>query len=390
MNHERMNQKDIKKFFIKSLLFLPLVFMIFVFPTLIMICSGEMESYEKIIAKQRQKERVVMVGHAYNNQYTYFKLLSVIKRKPEIIALGSSRVMAFRSTFFNPGVSFYNAGSGVRLMTGFREFLKRVPLGQEPKFMIIGLDQSFFNANWPYVNYDQDFEELFQELSPLVLWKSMRKNVFKDYFINRKFSLKEVLSRNDDYEKIGLHAITNHYGLLNDGSFHYGEIVEGGNETAKTDIAYTLNKLETGAVHFEHGQTIAQSAITELEKFLLDCKQRNIYVIGILPPYPTKIYQKMKTMEKDFEYIFKIAEKVQPVFDEFEYDFYDFSDISAMGAADEEAYDGGHASEKAYVRAFIEMAENNDVLAQYVNIDYLKKRLWQTTSDFVVFDKREF
>ena len=64
--------------------------------------------------------------------------MELIKQvKPEIIALGSSRVMQFREDSFNK--KFVNAGGAMNSLSEFNFFEKMYEF-HNPKYIILGLD----------------------------------------------------------------------------------------------------------------------------------------------------------------------------------------------------------------------------------------------------------
>ena len=83
----------------RSLIFLlPLVFFFGISLT-ILSAAGEMVPIEQIIRDQGDG-KAVLFGFAYTNCAKYYKMQSVLKRNPDIIALGTSRVLQFRSKLF--------------------------------------------------------------------------------------------------------------------------------------------------------------------------------------------------------------------------------------------------------------------------------------------------
>ena len=122
----------------------------------------------------------------------------------------------------------------------------------------------------------------------------------------------------------------------------------------------------------------------QLSDFLNYCNNNNIYVIGFLPPYAQEIYDKMISSGK-YEYIFNLEKELKPLFNQHSYSFFNFTDMSSFGAEKEEIVDGLHASEKAYLRLFIKMAESDDRLEKLVSIEFLKSRLGNEKSHYSVF-----
>ena len=95
---------DVKKFFGRLSLFVPFFLVTVIFPTLVMWKAGELVSIDHVVEEQKKASGVVLFGPAYNGAMGYYSLKAISRRRPDVIALGSSRVMSFRSAFFTPEV----------------------------------------------------------------------------------------------------------------------------------------------------------------------------------------------------------------------------------------------------------------------------------------------
>jgi hypothetical protein len=380
--------RDLKKFFVKSLLLSPVFLALIVLPTAVLWRSGELTSGDAVVKEQAESTGVVLFGKAYNGKMGYYALRSVVLRSPEIVAMGSSRVMAFRSKFFKDDVNFYNAGGGASDIHHFREFLKRMPAN--PKVVIAGFDQIHFNADWMPGPEILDFKNLLDaDAKPQSIWMSSFNKVAFDY-LNGKFRLKEVFKpQSPDFRRIGLSAIAEDSGTLNDGSHYYGGYIRHPQADPDFGFKLTLGKIERGEGFFKPGNAVSQAALDELDAFLRECSRRGIYVIGFLPPFPHKIYAAMQSSSR-YTYLDGLAERMRPIFERYGFDLFDFSDLASVGASDEETYDGYHGSEKAYLRMFLKMIENNAVLKTVTDQTYLKGRLEQSRNPYTVFAPEEF
>jgi hypothetical protein len=316
------------------------------------------------------------LGLAYSNPDRYLKLQSSIEREPSILVLGTSRSMPFRSMFFKDSAKFYNASGGVETIRDFAAFFQQIPGGLEPKIVIIGLDQYFFND--AFDTQKRSFEK------PLfgAVWQKGIKGLLRDY-AQKKFGFSDIFAAQGGVQKIGLAALVKNSGFLNDGSYHYGTIIE------PPPFEDTLQRIEQGNRRFQYGQEASKDAVLELERFLQLAKERNIYVIGFLPPYAHSVYERMMEMGNKYAYIASLPVTLQPFFDINEFALYDFSDLAEFGADDAETIDGFHGSEKAYLRLFINMAQDNKILQEYVDTDYLKEKLNTTQNPHYVFEITE-
>ncbi|EKD55800.1 MAG: hypothetical protein ACD_59C00033G0008 [uncultured bacterium] len=385
---------DVKKFYIKILLFSLPVIVIFSLSTFVMLISGELDSVDNFI-KQPAGEKVVL-GLAYSSSFKVLKLKMLLEKPqfPTVLSLGDSRVMQFRSAFFNDKTVFFNAGGGVEKIKEFKYFLNKIPLEKNPEILIVGLDHCFFNSKWDNLRDDGGASKFEHQLSDEYLWDAWRYGIMQviiDLY-NKKINLKKLFDAGGPIRKIGLNAIFNGNGFITDGSYYYGKIIsDPGNPESYHDFKFrdTFDRIDKGISRFEYGSEISSGALKELKAFLEECKSRNIYVIGFLPPFAHGVFEKLKTMKDKYGYLFKLEPAIKKIFNEFGYNFFDVSDMRDVGSSDIEAIDGFHGSEKTYLRIFIKLIENDDRLKKYSDINYLKRRLKESKSNFIVFEINE-
>lgn len=376
----------VTRFFIKALIFAGLVLLAFLLPILIIVGSGEVDSPKDIARQQAKADRQIIFGNAYSETSKLLKLESVLLRKPEVLALGSSRILEIRSEFFRPGVRFYNAGLAARKLLQFRQFLDLIPPSAQPKVLIVCLDQRYFD---PKDLYSQnDFED---ELSrardpwrPFNIFAENWRTAYLDFFAG-KFDLEDVFrSSEDGLTLVGLQARTDRLGARNDGSQFYGEKMH---RLMKNPEAPRFNEafsyLKSGEQRFRFGQEVLPDSLTEIGSFLAECRSRGIQVVGFVPPYAGQVYDKLKEGGKH-DYVFQIGGKVVPLFREYGFVCLDLTDVRAIGASDAEFLDGYHPTEKATLRMFIEMVKAAPALQPYCDLDELRALLKNSTNDFYV------
>lgn len=382
-----------RRFIIKFLIFLIPLLIIVSIPMSVLFGSKEHYQPIKVIKMQSSILKPVLFGQAYTDEMAYYKLNMVKEKNPQVVVLGTSRVMTFRSKFFKDEYRFVNAGGGITRINHFRIFLDNIPEENYPELLIIGLDQYFFNENWDDLK-DDDYKDnkiyVGNEQSPIGIflnsekWLTIFKKIVKD-LISRKYSIKDIFDSNDSIISIGLNAIINNNGFLNDGSYRYGEIISNPENAEDYKYKDTYTRIEKGIRRFEYGDEVNKNALEELELFLKDCQEKGINVIGFLPPYAHEIFEKMRDMREDYQYLFKLYNLINPIFEKYSYEFYDFSDIHSFGGTDNETIDGFHGSEKANLKLFIKIIEDGEILKGYTDLDYLRLKLEESESDYDVF-----
>lgn len=391
MDHER---QEIKKFIKNGLLFCSPLILFFGLSFLVLYSSGELESLDQIV-KTQQNSKSSLVGLAYSDPLRYLKLQTVLTRKPDIIMLGSSHTAYFRSTFFNSPEIFYNASIGGAYPQDFRIFLNRLSAEAQPKVILIGLDPAWFDTVCNWSNYDvldNQYTSKFSASNPFRAWQFGYTQLYKDYF-SGKFSRRDISQIFQTFENFGLNAKINQSGYRWDGT-----------PIDTKQIALRLTESDesfrkrTAADFFSQQperqkkcEEKSRQTSSEIKKFLSQSKFRKIQVIGYITPYNKAVYQELRQMKKKYEHIFKLGSGLQPIFNQFGFNLYDFSNIAAANLADKEMLDEVHASEKASLRLFLIMQSSEPKLWPYIDPPYLKKRLNQAApNNLFIFGENEF
>lgn len=101
--------------------------------------TGEISSFDRLIQDQRL-DKSIYIGMGYNEQTGYYKLQNANYYQADVVALGTSRVMQFKSDYFSE--SFYNCGGAVAgNYDEYINFLRN--LDYKPKAVIVGLMHGF-------------------------------------------------------------------------------------------------------------------------------------------------------------------------------------------------------------------------------------------------------
>ncbi|OGH69504.1 MAG: hypothetical protein A3C90_00090 [Candidatus Magasanikbacteria bacterium RIFCSPHIGHO2_02_FULL_51_14] len=344
-----------------ALFFLP-VGMVVLFPFVSFYISGEFIRTADVV-KAQIEDAPVLVGKAlpfWGGEYSKIDLIK--KKKPSVIALGNSRVLQFRDTFFING-DFFNGG-GIGNLRGFTDVLEQLNDDEAPQMIIIGMDQSYFHPysdenNVPDLAFTDAESSSFAYM--IAAWRTVYKNI-----VNGSYPIAAFFSRkNDGIQAIGLQAYVQGAGNRNDGSYEYGA-TPGVSDPRSADYEFkdTRRRIQKGVNLFYKGDVISENAIAALTDFLDGAKHRGIHVVGFLPPYAQEIYDTLE-QNGEYRYMFSLNERISPLFESYGYSFFDFSNMNSFGGKKDEIIDGLHASEKAYLRLFITMARADSVLGAY-------------------------
>lgn len=332
--------------------------------------TGEFMHPARIVA--HQAEHNVLCGMAYSNPEAGIKVEGMKLRQPQIVILGTSRVLCFRGEFFSEPDAFFNAGRAIVRLGDCRAFFEAVPM-DTVRILIIGLDQYFFNVHWDdFLDSPRDYTDVTtvrDVLDAQTLWKDWRDG---------KFDGKRLLNS----PHIGMSARMKDTGFRADGSREDGD---GGDAPSPPEFSETLQRIAAGSDRFSYAETVNEVAVQELDDVLAYCEQRNIHVVGLLPPFAHAVWGDMMSRGSDYAYMRNLQATLQPLFQRRDYPLFDFSDLVVTGAGDDEATDGFHVSEVAALRMVIHMAENSPVLAQEVSLPLLTAALEQAHSAYRVW-----
>lgn len=374
-------QRDLLKFLKKIIIFIPLITMLIGFPFLLLFLSKEIIPIDDIISIHQRKSPIVLFGTAYIDLNGFYKLQATKVIQPHILVLGNSRIMPMRENFFTSDKNFYNAGGCVIKITDFYRFLEKIPINEQPELLILGLDQVFFSKD-----YQTTFANIqFTPHRDLSQMPYMLYSVLRDYF-HKKFTIHQLFIKKP-YMAIGMDAIINEDGYLNDGSRFWGKDIHHPDKNhIQQNILATQNDIRLGLRRFLYANKPSPQAIEELNHFLKYCAKRKIKVIGILPPFSKSTVDIISNLPNKQDYMLRIYEQIKPIFDQQGAEIYDYTDISQLGANEMETIDGYHASEKAFLRIHLDMLSKSHILKAYTaNAYFLEYKLRKTKNHFTVF-----
>jgi hypothetical protein len=173
----------------------------------------------------------------------------------------------------------------------------------------------------------------------------------------------------------GAHAVLNGNGYRRDGSYRSGKAIDDVRQgiAASSRFGESFARIQDGGHRFEPGTTVHEAALVEVERLLDACESRGITVVAFTPPYAHTVWQAMVGVGSDqrYAYLRHLAARLGPIFASRGSAFIDASDLASLGASDEEALDGFHASEKAYLRLLIRLVDASPELARFTNRAYL-------------------
>ncbi len=371
------------KFIIRLLGFLLPLVCLAVAPLLVLIGSREnFTDREAVLSPTIQR-----VGYAYNQpNYRYLKWARLQNGPPyTVVALGSSRVLQFRSGEFTH--SFYNAGFSISSLTDFEPFLRAIPLRKLPEYLIIGLDQWMFNDNWDDFSGRKSIRSWGKSFSYFPSNETI-KGVYGD-LLTGKYHLLDYW-RGGRENTVGLAGHVQGSGIRPDGSMDYGSLIErlisGDSTTSDYRFQNTYGRITRGDQRFEYGARLNVAALPVVRSLLAYCAAQEIHVVAFIPPLADEVHERMVSSGKH-TYLAEIIPNLLPLFDEHDFELHNFMTLSLAGSDDTEAIDGFHGGERTYLKLLLRMLDHGSRLRKITDRGLLEQQLVAAPNTIEVYQQ---
>jgi hypothetical protein len=322
-------------------------------PIVIAILAGELTPLTTVV--RRQIHEPLLYGRAYRDDYFAFKLIATEMRRPQTLVLGSSRVMQFRQSFFDPAASFYNAGGAASTMADALEFMRRIEKTARPHVVILGVDQVWLTR---FAAFDQEKMNVADSASSADLQRAVRVShrVVND-LLDRKISLPRLMKRSDPLDHrpaLGMGAIMLGNGFRSDGSYQYGPY-----RIRRPPLEERLQegfvRIRENVVPMVRASSISSDVLLQLRELLEQAHLNDIRVIGFCPPFAPTTLAAMR-QNGGFAYLSEIPATLGRLFGDYGYEFMDWSDPSPLGVGDDDMIDYFHPSEDVVRRIYARLA----------------------------------
>jgi hypothetical protein len=307
-----------------------------------------------------------------------YKYVQLLRRRPSIIALGSSRVMQFRAQMFgDQGQSFYNDGGLIHSVDDLQSFFDRLPPEALPKIIILGVDFWWVNANQRREVFDA-FDVGVDE-DGTYRWQGHATALAE--FIRHPRSLRDLLTHSFGSQHrpdaIGYRAQLHHLGFRLDGSNRFDLKVPQTSDQWNARIA-KLNKgvsgLPKGAFPFAHTEGVSLPLLEKLKENLLRLKAKGVSVVAYSPPVVTAWARAAAVAPEQRDFWAEYHKMVPDLFHALEIPFWDIETPADAGADDRFMRDPFHAHETFDVRMMAKFCEDPRVRALFPQAQAIAER----------------
>jgi hypothetical protein len=355
--------RQVGRFVIRvGLFWLPVIALVVCFETYLWH-TGESLPVREVVARQQHRDDLFLRGYFDQAIYPY-KLAGLKARRPEIIALGSSRTIQFRREMFgNQANGFYNCGSALQGLDDLESFLAALQPEEMPKVILLGVDAWWFNTKWKKQTTIHD---------PVWDWmvhaSTLQRFLLKPQLMRPELNVKPA----DAEHRIGLMARFSGAGFRQDGSMQLALPVPGdAREWRYVDHEdpKVLDRIEHGLVNFAYPDEFSRKDLARLRSILKTLQARGALVIGFAPPLASDARAAISAHPRHRPFWDTYSEEVPRIFAEYDFPYFDGSNLEKIGLDDRYLVDGYHAAETYHLHLLLAMLRDDRVKSALPNAE---------------------
>lgn len=326
-----------------AIFFAPILVAALVLAALYLFLARVQETIGPVTAAQQQDRSGDLYGPALVYRPFAYKLERYRLKNPDILLLGSSRVMPFAGEVFTTSV--VNAGGAANSMDQAAAFARAAVAIHKPKSILLGLDFWWFNPN-----RDDEIDatgDMSDDVDMSLTQLTMPLQWVADDRLKISSLLQGVWPLADLPAGIGAFAKFGGRGWDVYGRYDYGSLIDGSMASDDRQFKRTLKRLQSAKKSSKLNVHIGPSAegLQVLRDLIAELEGQSIEVILLVPPMagPVRL-----AMEQDPE------NRLVPLWlDELSslgVRMFDFTDASLLRSSDCEFVDGFHGGEVTYLR----------------------------------------
>lgn len=263
--------------------------------------TGDSWPITKVIAAQQKLNAESLLGRAnFSQQYNLSKSEMIRRRHPRILALGSSRVMEFRSFMFHPYEdAFYNAGGLIQNVNDLAAYARKVKDGTlpAPQVVIVGIDPWWVSeATDPLEKrswLDEEEDAVYSFASHVEAARSLLRTGKSNFPWAVALGAKPAVTPFFNYPAFGVTAVAAGLGeRYSDGSFLYtAHLVDSIKHPSYRDRLNTpvLDQVKRTYLLFKPSSKVESERAALLIRSLASLKALGIEVYAFEPPFSTEV-----------------------------------------------------------------------------------------------------
>lgn len=340
--------------------------------------SGDVDM--KGAVREQAAGKFVIFGSGVSQDFVDYKLNLYEAVKPEIVALGSSRVMQFRGKHFTR--PFLNVGGTAGNLAVLRSTIEAMLKVHTPEAVILGLDFWWFTKKWEPRPFDEvpptsgSYAYSFDVLKTPYAWLLEGKLGAGQFFAPFTGRFEKHL--------YGIMAQKFHDGFGPDGSWYYTADVTGRQKPFDYKFRDTLSQVRHGIKAFSPAPEISKEHVYALSEILCKLQTRGVRVYLFISPLSRIVYDAMLARAQEYPQLFRLAETLA----EHNIEVQDYSDPQTLKSTDCEFVDGFHGGDVTYARLLRDLADKYPSLVQHVDILKLDEDIHSYSGFAMAADER--
>ena len=348
--------------------------------------SGDV-AVERAVAGQAQGG-FALFGSGVSQDFVDYKLRLYAAVKPDITAVGSSRVMQFRAAYFRR--PFLNMGGVAGNLAVLRSTLDVMLRIHKPQAVILGLDFWWFMPQWEARPFEDvpptsgSYNYSFESLKKPWIW-----------LLDGKISLTELAApllgpfgHGFRAGRYGIMAQQTDDGFGPDGSWYYTADVIGQKRPFDYQFNDTLSQVRHGIKAFYRagpGQEVpSPEHLDAFAEIYCRLKARGIQTFVFIAPLSERVLATMRGHQEGYPHLFALRKALLAR----GIDVLDLTDPSTFASDDCEFIDGFHGGEVTYTRVLRAMADRWPALLSYVSMERLNAAIQDWRGHALVPDER--
>ena len=265
------------------------------------------KSYEQEIVEMLKFNNVENMSNSDGRVFQR-ELINSLEINPEVIVLGSSRVLSIDSDFFIVQIFINNgvAGASIEDLIAIYQMYKSKDM--LPKEIILGVDPWLFNINNDqnrWLSVEKEYNEYYNRAEPNKInlcFKILKYGpLFSPSYLQA--SIKSLLNK----KKLTPTAKKNNEGptKLKDGSYTYGRAIR---EITVDQADYAAKiYIQNEIYSIERYQIISPEKFIEFQNLCLDILENDIKLSFFLSPYHPLVYQKIT---QDYDIVLDVENEI--------------------------------------------------------------------------------
>jgi hypothetical protein len=323
-----------------------------------------------------------------SEDFAEYKLRMTEGVHPDLLVLGSSRVMQIRETLFDRCSSrscFYNAGGAATTVRSAQKFFEHVAASGAPRVLLLGLDIWQLNPNDTTNSHE-----------PVDLTPGLAERLRRSIGVVRQFTpqlendgaLRSVIAGDAAVPQgyRGVRAILRGEGFRPDGSYSYGDkfITDVSNQTPGQRSAEAVERIAKSCCRLEQFVRADPRALTELQDLVSLAQRSGTRVIAFTLPFSDEVMDAVDQNAALRAGFADVDQELRDLFRRNGAEFVRIARLSDAGCFPTEMLDGFHPTEVCGARILarlIASASNARSLAPFVEEGRLRALIASRSSD---------